>query len=175
MSTAADDITYYYDNTGGPSKTRGVNPDAFIRECFLPWPAGKLVEMPFGDKDPREILRSRLSSGQAEGWVLVRPDTIKAVCEMRVCRSTAVFDQDEDGSTPPNIFYCVLEAGHTHRHTNGYHYWDAKPITEEPLEVQLLAWVDAQIEHIKSSSTRLDALRRAELAAYEAIREKLIG
>jgi len=166
--------TVYYDNTGGPSPSKKVNPNAFITECFLPWPAGELVSTSFDDNDPRQLLRDRLKAGTVEGWALVRPDTIKAVYEMRICRSTAVFGCD-DGSLTPMIFHCVLEAGHTHGHTNGYHTWEAKPIQDDPLEVQLLAWVNAQIAEVKSSSSKLDPTRRATISAYEAMRDQLIG
>ncbi len=163
----------YYDNTGGPSKAKRVRVNAFPSECFLPWPAGGLEPMHFGKNDPRQVLLDHLPVANRDGWVMVQRKEVEAVCTMRVCRSTAVLDSDEDGLMPPRVFYCMLEAGHAHGHTNGYHSWDAKPIPAESVEVRLLEWINEQIAGIQRSSASTQGL--GALDAFNAMRQKLIG
>lgn len=173
-STSTD--TVYYDNTGGPSPDEQVNPNSIRKECFLPWPAGTLSPIPFEAGDPREALQKRLSSTNREGWVMALAEEVKDVCKRQaICRSTAVFDSDEDGAMPPRIFYCILDAGHTHRHTNGYHYWEAKPIPDEPLEVRLLRWVNEQIADLKSDRPKVPSPNGAALRAFKEMRKQIVG
>lgn len=76
-------------------------------------------------EDPREVLRVRAARPGPEGWVMVRAAEITAVYRMRVCRSTARFDSDEDGPMPPTTVYCVEQAGHNGGHGNGYFTWSS--------------------------------------------------
>ncbi len=168
-----DTDSVYYDNTGGPSPSERVRTNAAITECFLPWPAGGLSPMHFGEGDPRQVLLDHLPAANRDGWIMVQRREVEAVCTMRVCRSTAVFDSDEDGSRPARMFYCMLEAGHTRGHTNGYHTWPAKPIPAEGFEVGLLEWVNKQIAGIQQSSTSSTSV--GALSAFEAMRRKLVG
>ncbi len=124
-----------FDNTGGPSPNETIG----WYQSKLPWPSGPLscllrhqgpVHRPglFNDDDPREALRKRLRHIGPDDYVIVKASEIEAVYQMRICRSTHDFDRDEDGPTAVHTAYCILEAGHTRRHTNGYHSWDAEQI-----------------------------------------------
>jgi len=88
----------------------------------MEWPSGLYVGG-YAPGDPRVVLMERAHHETAEGFVVVKASEIKAVFQMRVCRSTRVFDRDEDGPTKPMTAHCVEEAGHRTSHSNGYYTW----------------------------------------------------
>lgn len=77
----------------------------------------------FHRTDPRTILANAIRTGGRDGYVMVKVDEIRAVIRMRVCRSSQVFNGDEDGSMQPMLAHCVLKAGHHDDHSNGYFSW----------------------------------------------------
>lgn len=119
------EVAGVYDNTGGES------PDEKPRnwsDAKTPWPTGPFngIHFLFPTDDPRGALLKRaeqkLDLGGKERWVMVTEDEIKAVLHLRTCRSTHVFDRD-GGKIEPFTAYCILQAGHTGSHGNGYFTW----------------------------------------------------
>lgn len=114
-----------WDNTGG--EKQGEKPHSWSN-AKTPWPTGPFesIHNLFPADDPRCALLKRAGQrlvldGQ-ESWVLVKESEIKATLHLRVCRSTHVFERD-DGPIKPFTAYCILQAGHTCSHSNGYFMW----------------------------------------------------
>ena len=108
-----------WDNTGGQDPD--VKPSWW--QAAADWPIGPFDGMPYRDGDPLHTLAAALKAPQRDGYVLVKVEEIKAVLNRRTCRSTHVFDRDEDGPMAPRTFHCIYEAGHRGHHGNGYYNW----------------------------------------------------
>ncbi len=121
----SSEATQVWDNTGSDS------PDLKPTNWSLaktPWPTGPFenVIYLFPPDDPRSALikraEQRLLLDSQEAWVLVKESEIKAILHLRTCRSTHVFDRD-GGKIEPFTAHCILQAGHTGSHGNGYFTW----------------------------------------------------
>lgn len=123
MSTINSDV---WDNTGGSSAE--AKPEWYEAQTF--WPVGPIVSQPYRGSDPRRVLGKSLNQVGRDGYVIVKAAEIKAIIEMRVCRSTRDFDRDEDGPLTPMTAHCIHEAGHVGHHGNGYYTWSARIIPQ---------------------------------------------
>lgn len=114
-----------WDNTGGDS------PDEKPHNWSLaktPWPTGPFdgLHFLFPADDPRSVVLLRtqqtMDLGDKGRWVLLEESEVKAVLHLRTCRSTHVFERD-GGKIEPFTAHCILQAGHTGSHGNGYYTW----------------------------------------------------